>query len=318
MKVSSVVIEVDGAKMTFFVTRKTRCSDVINTAASQLNACVALWEIASGKERRLSGASKILKVIQAWGANASNCKLIGKKTETEVSSRKASIAKAKAFLQSIRRKLGSKWTDTGIVSVPTMSEKENNLNRSSDISASENISTSSTGTGGKCDIMRRFIQDTQEFYRRLRLEDVDNVETLTNVAYRTPADGSETCLPSDDESIADFTREHLDHAFLANATKVDQVNLNECFLDDRDMTLDSESAFGDDSECSSLCELERNVYDVDDVNETTLRRLRVMFSDGDLTKGADDTELESFMKTVVVLSDDYDEGLSSIGSDVSV
>jgi len=90
-------------------------------------------------------------------------------------------------------------------------------------------------------------------------------------------------LPSDDESIDDFTREHLDHAFLANATKVDQVNLNKCFLDDGDMTSDSESAFGDDSECSSLCELERNVYDVDDVNETTLRRLRVMFSDGDLT-----------------------------------
>jgi len=84
------------------------------------------------------------------------------------------------------------------------------------------------------------------------------------------------------------------------------------------MTSDSESAFGDDSECSSLCELERNVYDVDEVNETTLRRLCVMFSDGDLTKGADDTALESFMKTVVVLSDDYDEGLSSIGSDVSV
>jgi len=144
MKVSTIVIDVDGAKMTFSVTRKTRCSDVINVAAAQLNARVALWEIASGKERRLSGTSKILKVIQAWRANASNCKLIGKKTGTEISSRKASIAKAKAFLQSIRRKLGSKWTDTGIVCVQTMSEKENNLNRSSDISVSENISTSST------------------------------------------------------------------------------------------------------------------------------------------------------------------------------
>jgi len=316
MKQSTIVIDVDGAKMTFFVTRKTRCSDVINTAASQLNACVALWEIASGKERRLSGTSKILKVIQAWGADASNCKLIGKKTETEVSSRKASIAKT--FLQSIRRKLGVESTDTGIVSVQTMSEKENNLDRSSDTSLSSNISTSKTENSGKCDIMRRFIQDTQEFYRRLRLEDVDNVEMLTNVAYRTPGDGMETCLPSDDESIADFTRELLDHAFLANAKNVDKVNLNECFLDYGDMTSDSESAFGDDSECSSMCELERNVYDFDEVNETTLRRLRVMFSDGDLTKGADDTALESFMKTVVVLSDDYDEGLSSIGSDVSV
>ena len=313
MKVSTVVIEVDGAKMTFTVTRKTRCSDVINIAAAQLNARVALWEIASGKERRLSRASKILKVIQAWGANASNCKLIGKKTETEVLSRKASIAKT--FLQSIRRKLGVERTDTAIVSVQTISERENNLNGPSDTSTSENIFTSSSG---KCDIMWRFIQDTQEFYRRLRLEDVDNVEKLTNVAYITPGDGSETCLSSDDESIAVFTREHLDHAFLANVTKFDQVNLNECFLDDGDMTSDSESAFGDDSECSSLCELERNVYDVDDVNETTLRRLRVMFSDGDLTKGADDTALASFMKTVVVLSDDYDEGLGSIGSDVSV
>jgi len=189
MKVSTIVIDVDGAKMTFSVTRKTRCRDIINVAAAQLNARVALWEISSGKERRLSRASKIMMVIQAWGANASNCKLIGKKTETEVSSRKASIAKT--FLQSIRRKLGVESTDTGIVCVQTMSEKENNLNRYSDTSLSSNISTSKTENSGKCDIMRRFIQDTQ-FYRCFRLEDVDNVEKLTNVAYRTPSDGNET------------------------------------------------------------------------------------------------------------------------------
>ncbi|KAH3874965.1 hypothetical protein DPMN_038223 [Dreissena polymorpha] len=74
-----------------------------------------------------------------------------------------------------------------------------------------------------------------------------------------------------------------------------------------------ESAFGDDSECSSVCELERNVCDdIDvtntternvcddiDVTNTTLRKLRAMFGDRASAVSISDTALESFMNTVL-------------------
>ncbi|KAH3874969.1 hypothetical protein DPMN_038227 [Dreissena polymorpha] len=60
----------------------------------------------------------------------------------------------------------------------------------------------------------------------------------------------------------------------------------------------SERAF-EDSEFSSVCELERNVCDDIDVTNMTLRNLRAMFGDRTSAVSIGDTALESFMNTVL-------------------
>ena len=86
---------------------------------------------------------------------------------------------------------------------------------------------------------------------------------------------------------------------------------------------DSESAFDDASDCSSVCDLERNIleHEMDGdsacsadikVDNTVLKceKIRRMFSGSDVTNSGPDSEdadMESFMKTVVYESDS-DEG----------
>ncbi|KAH3874967.1 hypothetical protein DPMN_038225 [Dreissena polymorpha] len=72
----------------------------------------------------------------------------------------------------------------------------------------------------------------------------------------------------------------LDTAFVSDTSDYyssDESVLNDGMIFDDVSESERESAFGDDSECSSVCELERNVCDDIDVTNITLRNLRAMF-----------------------------------------
>ncbi|KAH3874968.1 hypothetical protein DPMN_038226 [Dreissena polymorpha] len=106
-------------------------------------------------------------------------------------------------------------------------------------------------------------------------------------------------------SIASRTfviRPELDTGFVSDTSDYDSSHesvLNDGMIFDDVSESERESAFGDDSECSSVCKLERNVYDDIDVTNITLRNLRAMFGDRTSAVSIGDTALESFMNTVL-------------------
>jgi hypothetical protein len=104
----------------------------------------------------------------------------------------------------------------------------------------------------------------------------------------------------------------------ANIIKQTRKELNDCFVYSPDDVTSSneESAFEDDSECSSVCDFERNIDELD-IEDTLVKmdRIKSAFSNGDLNaRITEDTLLDSFMNTIVGDSSS-DEGLSSVGSD---
>ena len=162
------------------------------------------------------------------------------------------------------------------------------------------ILTSTTGSRikrnrGKMDLMKRFLKDVMSQQDR-------QTDCVSRLPLRSLGDG---------------------------CNDVHVVNENDVVMND------SESAFDDASDCSSVCDLERNVleHEIDDdsacsenavscdkVSDNTVskcEKIRRMFSGSDVTNSGPDSEdadMESFMKTVVYESDS-DEGRGTSVSD---
>ena len=74
-------------------------------------------------------------------------------------------------------------------------------------------------------------------------------------------------------------------------------DLDICMIDDVSFTSYPDSAFIEEYESDSVCELEMNVFDDGDVSMTTLSRLRSVFSEGgNIDDIVSDSALESFMR----------------------
>ena len=134
---------------------------------------------------------------------------------------------------------------------------------------------------GKMAMMRRIIRDVEINV----FEASSDTTSLTTIGSRTYV-----------------IKPELDTAFVSDTSDYnssDESVLNDGMIFDDVSESERESAFGDDSECSSVCELERNVYDDIDVTNMTLRNLRAMFGDRTSAVSIGDTALESFMNTVL-------------------
>jgi hypothetical protein len=186
---------------------------------------------------------------------------------------------------------------------------------------------------GSCkkDLMKRYLRDSARHNTpatRTRGDGCDESMYCNILPVRTPADGAD-CDELPDLSLVTYKCQKfsLNKGFLSdddafcNKTILQQTRnkLNECFVyspDDVTSPNDEESAFEDDSECSSVCDFERNINELD-IEDTLVRldRIKFAFSNGDLNaRITEDTLLDSFMNTIVADSSS-DEGLSSVGSD---
>jgi hypothetical protein len=145
---------------------------------------------------------------------------------------------------------------------------------------------------------------------------------------RTPADGADCDeLPDLSSVTCKCQKFSLNKGFLSDddascdneIIKQTRNDLNECFVyspDDVTSSIGKESAFEDDSDCSSVCDLERNINELDIEDKLVkMERIKSAFSYIDLNaRITEDTLLDSFMNTIVADSSS-DEGLSSVGSD---
>ncbi|KAH3874973.1 hypothetical protein DPMN_038231 [Dreissena polymorpha] len=134
---------------------------------------------------------------------------------------------------------------------------------------------------GKMAMMSRFIRDVEINV----FEASSDTTSLTTIGSRTYV-----------------IKPELDTAFVSDTSDYDSSDesvLNDGMIFDDVSESEPESAFGDDSEFSSVCELERNVCDDIDVTNMTLRNLRAMFGDRTSAVTIGDTALKNFMNTVL-------------------
>ena len=287
------------------LTRFTTCDDVIEMVLfgrGENSHSYGIFESFCGVERQLNGRDSILKVIRSWVSDLKFV-LVVRKTDT-ITSKLVKISKARRQLEKMRCKLVPR-RDGDVSDNQTIN---NNLNKGHvknlkpKVIATSEVSSKIKRHRGKVDLMKRFLQDVIT-----HSEQQTTKVSVSRSLLRRSAEGENSYV----------SRDEVD--FLNNA-------------------IDSESAFEDDSDCSSVCDLERNIleHDVesscdsdsadhvnsterivtaDNVDSTVLRgeRIRKMFSGSDLTdSGSDnqDADMESFMKTFV-WSVDSDEGRGS-------
>jgi hypothetical protein len=183
----------------------------------------------------------------------------------------------------------------------------------------------------KKDLMKRYLRDSARLNTlatRTRGDGCNESMHCRKLAVRTPGDGADSDELPDLSSVLHECQEFsLNKGFFSDddassdTTIIQQTRneLNECFVyspDDVTSSNDEESAFEDDSECSSVCDFERNIDELD-IEDTLVKmdRIKSAFSNGDLNaRITEDTLLDSFMNTIVGDSSS-DEGLSSVGSD---
>ncbi|WAQ99810.1 hypothetical protein MAR_024183 [Mya arenaria] len=309
MQLTDVEVEIGGAVETVSVTKATTCRDVINMVNGAGQDQYAVFEASRGVERVLSSDTKVLKLVRSWGAHAGSYTLTIRPRD-KIISKVASISHAKKKLQRLRSAI---WKHELPSNKKLQTTFHDNLDRDVQKTYTKNISVTRVpprGVSGKLDIMKRFIRDTEIF-------PAADVEDMTiDLPVRTCGDGMDNGSGDELWDATCVVRCDMDAAFLSEeCSSSDTSELNQCVLPNDKLMSDSESAFSD---CSSVCDLERNVYDGGDVSSGFLTRLRAMFSHGALAACADDAALESFMNTLIETGSQSDEGLGSLGSDVLV
>ncbi|KAL4229097.1 hypothetical protein ACF0H5_012136 [Mactra antiquata] len=331
---NSMTILVAGKYFTFALTKTTTSDDVIKMAKKSSiipndDKQYGLFEKHTGAEKLLSGNTRLQKLVRTMGVNTPNFQLELKLAD-KINSKMASISSAKSKLKKIRQ----------ILKKNEMKDHERyeevnldrNVCRHNDKVFDKNFPFLNYPTvpvskvkdnmiSGKVEMMTRYLQNCESEYLCHQVSRLSDIE-------RSRGDGCE----DDDSYLIDegniteyrhFGRD-LDTAFIFNTSFVENTTttkcdeLNDCVLyDDLDNTVaDDESAFDDESECASVCELERNIIEVDsDDSVMKIDKLKAAFNECCLnTKHSDDSILDSFMNTFTQ-HDDSDEGLSSAGSD---
>ncbi|KAL4228829.1 hypothetical protein ACF0H5_011869 [Mactra antiquata] len=340
MKIETyVAILIDGRRHQLEVTKKTTCCDVIKIATND-HKSYEIREIRGDIEKVLPRNTKLLKQIRTWGINRQEYSLELKMVADKRKPKMAKLDRARETINRLKSMLKS--TDTKIY------EKQyedilNNLDKNSytdkqyekNITVIRELNENNTDNmkpvhKGKIDLMNRYLRD-------IRMADALNTNIDTENEMRVVEDGLEVDVSEATDS------DDLDEAFITQSSltcieELSNINddLNECRLystvnelydddnkngdtydDDDDDDDDDESAFEDISDCSSVCELDRNIT-VENFNNTVIKmnELKAAFSDGDLNRRiVEDSLLNSFMNTVIN-DGESDEGLSSLDSDI--
>ena len=291
------------------VTRFTTCDDVIEMMlyrTAEDRQFFSLYELCFGVERKLYGKASILKVIRSWGIDKKKFALLLRKTEY-VTPSITSVSGVRGQFEKIRREIlprrDSISSDSNTI--------RNNLDKGNMKKLKEKVIESKiTSTGsrirrnrGKTDLMKRFLHDVMS-------QQVKQTKKVcrSKPLLRTPADGCSDTSEIRDSVVFDNDRDIL----------------NTCTCN---VVSDSESAFEEGSDCSSVCDLERNILEHDmetesdfdsfdrlcgegDNTELKSDKIKKMFSGSDIVNSGPDSEdadMESFMKTVIHDSDS-DEG----------
>ncbi|KAH3822645.1 hypothetical protein DPMN_124435 [Dreissena polymorpha] len=260
---TTIYVTVAGIVVPCEVTKTTTCFDVIRMFTSNSgNSDHAMFESTSEKEILLSMKSSALKVVSSWGAEWFRKSLVIR-PEDAYTCRLASMSRAQRILYRLTH--GRKSSARRVCTGPRRE------------AVTEKYCASTAGKPdevlGKQDIMSRFFHNVDfysnrstsqlnaehdaEAYKalaevllgRLRDEDMDR----ESVASRLQPDRMRvTCLDSEEDGLSD--------------SGSDVSELNKCFVAGFNHTCNadfnwsqSESAFCNDSDCSSVGELEKNV-----------------------------------------------------------
>ncbi|KAL4228422.1 hypothetical protein ACF0H5_011469 [Mactra antiquata] len=329
-----VPLIVNGTRHQLGVTKKTTCSDVIKMATSDLKN-YEICEIHAGNEKILPRNTKLLKQIRVWGINRLEYSLKLKMVTDKRKSKIAKLGRAKETLNRLKSML--KNSDTKI-NEKNYDDILNNLDKKSSTSKQyeKNVTVIQELNVNNVDIVKPMYKGKLELMNRYLRDIRVNDALIANVDAEKEID--EDCAEANNSET--FDSDYLDDAFLTQPSftrddDLDDVNddLNECLiydplndpLDDDCNSSDennneddenNESAFEDISDCSSVCEHDRNIA-MEDLSTILLKMndLKAAFSDGDLNQRiTEDSLLNSFMNTVIN-DNESDEGLSSLDSD---
>ena len=323
------------------LTKTTTCADVINMATTSTG--YALYERGYGVERMVSMTTKLRKLIRSWGASKDSYNLVLRKTD-KMASKMATVSKAIRKLQRLRsllarnknsqqQKFYSYIKDNLQTNncVNKIYNKDVMITAKADDNETKAVKLSSAKghtfdqKSAKFELLKRYIRESSSLV---------TYSVMYPLPPRTRGDGAEENFYSNNgadvmvipDRLMDRSRD-LDEAFVSDdsCSEFSDCDLNECFLHETDDTQSSESAFEDDSACESISELDRNIADFttscvdvtsdNDVTLENLQRLRALFSKGDLEAHVNDTDVDSFMKTVLHDMDNSDDGVGSLNSD---
>lgn len=281
------------------LTRFTTCNDAVEMVLYRANENInsfALYESACGIERRLPGTESILKIVRSWGVGKIKFSLVIRKVD-DVKPNVPKVSYARRKLQKMKvDQAERKDLNATIMNLNTDSKKE----MKAKVISTATADPKSKRNRGKIDLMKRFLKDVMTNQQKQ-----NNCVSRSVLSLRT----------SDDDSNG----QSIDNNFIAG---------------DAAMISDPESAFGEGSDCSSVCDLERNILEHDmesetdsldksdsvhKVDNTMLKseKIRKIFSGSDLMDsgpGSEDADMESFMKTVVYDADS-DEGRGTSSSE---
>ena len=342
---NNITIDVNGQKMSIDgVSRYTTCDDVIEMVFYNRPVNVdsyAVFESSCGVDRMLYGKESILKVVRSWGAGRSSFTLMVKKVEN--------VKTNMSTLSQVRRKL-RKLPSQNVNALPpkqlsnTIQANLNKTGHKLDISDKDIETTypaNEKEKNSKLDLLKRFLNDVMSYKKNEK-----KLRSTSRMTRRTPGDGctgspeNQWYKTSESESLSCHIS-YLNAAFVEGDDMTDSDSETDDkpldMMDQTSITSENESVFEDDS----ICELERNIEEMSDIDsgnpsdlefsdnegpfcdtETTVIKCEriIDFFRKSEKHGAesetDDDYMKSFMNTVVYDSDS-DEGMSSLDSDIS-
>ena len=329
----SLIIDVNGQIMCIEgVTRYTTCDDVIEMVFYNYPVdtdSYALFESSYGVERMLYGKENVLKVVRSWGADRNSFTLLAKKVDN-VKSNMATLSQARRKLRKIRS-LNANALSSEVDNRTIQANLDKPCNKTINVKDIENATPANEkNKHTKLGLLKQFLSDVM-----LQKKKQENKRSMSRLATRTPGDGCYDSTeyngrqsPEGTEYEREFLTRHnsyLNAAFVEGDDTTNSDTTENNIIDSGD-----ESTFEDES----ICELERNIYemsesDSDELNESDFSDTEGPFCDADITVIIDmfrktelsddgiekeDDYMESFMNTLVYNSDS-DEGMGSLESD---
>ncbi|KAH3885488.1 hypothetical protein DPMN_009482 [Dreissena polymorpha] len=288
---SAVSVSYDRKIVTCSVDKTTTICDVIKTVTSSDDyLSYIVFECCEGVGRMLPANSSVLKRVRSWGADRNKHSLVVRRVDKSTCEM-ATISCVKRKVKRLAALIKSHVVTDKLSMQTTLCK---NLNANSDVTkhfAKDLQSFVPDELHGKLSVMKRFIRDSEFYNHRKRADGAD--DTFLTLPARTRGDGQD-----EDDRVVPLNRTffkycNMDIAFLDETCAerdVSELNQDEIYAA---MMSDSESAFGDDSDCSSVCDLEKNVSYFSEVDDV----------------------MESYMVTIVEAGVQSDEGFSSTGSD---
>ncbi|KAH3822554.1 hypothetical protein DPMN_124338 [Dreissena polymorpha] len=264
---TTIYVTFSGIVVTCDVTKTTTCYDVIRLfRSSRRKGYYAMFESTSEKQKLLPMESSLIKVMTSWGIEGFRKSFVIRPVDAHT------FGLTRMSREQRRRHRLTRGDKTSArqafpeLHVGEYSETGERKSRPSYAGKTDEYR-------GKLDIMNRFIQDTDVYNARCssRLNDshdtVEESDLTEELPMRTPGDGMET----------EFVASGIQRDRMCNTcwdtdeggfseSESDVSDLNKCLIASSNDTRtaefcwsETESAFVDDSDCSSVGELEKNV-----------------------------------------------------------